>query len=212
MPSDSKKALLLDLIKHTVDFNQLEKNQKPLFVISFVGLTGVGKSTVAHILKQKSDLPLFSHDDIRAFLYEKGHDYEDRELIEWLSLERASYLIKEGVSFILDGDVITYYKNLEKRLEQQGGHLLLINVICDLNIVMERLNKRQFGEKQFIGNVNFSPADFNTYFQRRFLHTQGNYPDKFFALVNNSHNSEGQVEELWFKIKMWIKKQELGLQ
>jgi adenylylsulfate kinase-like enzyme len=195
MSTDSKKALLLDLIKHTVDLNLLEKQQKPLFVVSFVGLTGVGKSTVAHILKQKSELPLFSHDDIRAFLYEKGEDHDNRELIEWLSLERATYLLKEGVCFILDGDVVSYYQILEKRLVQLCGHLLLINVICDLNIVMERLNKRQFGEKQFIGNVNFSSADFNTYFQRRFLHTQGNYPDKFFALVNNSHDSEGQVAE-----------------
>jgi len=211
MSSDSKKALLLDLIKHTVDLNQLEKNQKPLYVVSFVGLTGVGKSTVAHILKQKSELPLFSHDDIRAFLYEKEQNHDDRELIEWLSLERASYLLKEGISFILDGDVVSYYKTLETRLNQIGGHLLLVNVICDLNVVMERLNKRQFGEKQFIGNVNFSSADFNTYFQRRFLHTQGKYPDKFFALVNNTRDSEGQVEELWFKIKMWIRKNELGL-
>lgn len=211
MANLSKKSLLLKLIEETVKLKKEDANNKYRFIISFVGLTGVGKSTVAHLLANKSELPLFSHDDIRQFLEKYSLDKNDRELVEWLSVERASYLLKEGYNFILDGDIISYHHILTKRLKQYGGELLLINVICDLDVVMERLEKRKYGEKQIFGNVNYSPANFNTYFQRRFLHTQGNYPQAFFATINNTHNSEEQVDELWFKIKMWLKKKEFGL-
>lgn len=211
MANFSKKALLLKFLEESVDLSKLEKKAKFPFIISFVGLTGVGKSTIAHLLADKSALPLFSHDDIRQFLEKNNMDKNDREMVEWLSLERASHLMREGVNFILDGDIVTYHNLLSKRLKQLGGELLLINVICDLDAVMERLEKRKYGEKQIFGNVNYSPADFSTYFQRRFLHTQGAYPQNFFATINNTHNSEEQVDELWFKIKMWIKKKEFGL-
>jgi len=207
----SKKTLLLKLLEETVQKKKLMTGQKPLFIVSFVGLTGVGKSSVAHLLKKKSKLPLFSHDDIRDFLEHNGQDKTKRSLVEWLSLERASHLMREGISFILDGDIISYYKVLEKRLKQYNGKLLLNNVICDLDIVIERLNKRNYGEKQIFGNVNYSTADFNSYFQRRFLHSQGDYPKTFFTTINNTHDSEEKVEELWFKIKMWIRKENLGL-
>lgn len=211
MANLSKKALLQQFIKETVDLRKLQKADKQQFIISFVGLTGVGKSTIAHLLADKSELPLFSHDDVRQFLEKHSLDKNDREMVEWLSLERATHLMQSGVNFILDGDIVSYYKVLIKRLKQVSGELLLINVICDLDEVMARLEKRKYGEKQIFGNVNYSPADFNTYFQRRFLHTQGKYPQKFFATINNTHNSEEQVDELWFKIKMWVKKKEFGL-
>ena len=207
----SKKALLLKLLEETVEGKNLTTKQKPLFIVSFVGLTGVGKSAVAHLLKEKSKLPLFSHDDIRDFLERNEQDKTKRSLVEWLSLERASHLMREGIPFILDGDVISYYKVLEKRLKQYSGRLLLSNVICDLDVVIERLKKRHYGEKQVFGNVNYSITDFNSYFQRRFLHSQGEYPKDFFITINNTHDSEGQVDELWFKIKMWSRKEKLGL-
>jgi predicted kinase len=211
MAKISKKALLLKLLEETVENKKLTTKQEPLFIVSFVGLTGVGKSSVAYLLKEKSKLPLFSHDDIRDFLERHEQDKTKRALVEWLSVERATYLIREGISFILDGDVISYYKTLEKRLKQYNGRLLLNNVICDLDVVIDRLKKRHYGEKQVFGNVNYSITDFNSYFQRRFLHSQGEYPRKFFITVNNTHDSEGQVDELWFKMKMWIKKEKLGL-
>lgn len=211
MAKVSRKKLLLQLLEETVKSRKLKPEYNFDFVISFVGLTGVGKTTVAYLLAEKSGLPIFSHDDIRQFLEKHNMDKDDRELVEWLSLERATHLIDKNIDFILDGDIVSYYQKLKKRLENQGGKLLLVNVICDLDVVIERLKKRKYGEKQPFGNVNYSASDFNTYFQRRFLHTQGHYPKDFFATINNTHDSEEQVQELWFKIKMWLKKKEYSL-
>jgi len=192
---------LIIKFKRNIPDSLLKEEKAPFIVIAFIGLTGVGKTTLAYLLSKHLKLPVFSHDQARTFMEKHGFSSSDRDLVERLNYERIIYCVTHKISHIIDGDILSYYQDVKTLIESYNGTLYLINVVCPENIVHERLEAREKDINRQIKCKFCSKAGWDFYLKRRKLHLQAEYPENFFFTVDSSKDIQNQIKRLVFKIK-----------
>ncbi len=179
----------------------VESKTKTLFLISFVGLPGCGKSFIAKKISEKLNLYVYINDAAKRFLNNLGFEGEcpAPHIIGNISEESCRYLLKNKVSHIIDADLIIYHDNIKQIAESFGAKLYIIEIICPEEIILERIEKRQQDIKLNREN-NFSRATTKEYFARKKLHNLLPKPEFFFS-IDTSVDMDGQIDNLIFKLK-----------
>lgn len=166
------------------------KNKKTLIVIC--GLPGTGKSFVAKKLGKKIKAKVLNTDVVRKKLFKKP-TYSDEEKYKVYKklFEIAEKSLKKS-NVILDG---TFYKeNLRKMAkkiaEKNDSKFILVEVICEENLVKQRLEKR-------IKREEVSDADF--FVHKKLRNEFEKIKEKHFV-IKNDKNVEKQINEFVEKL------------
>jgi len=116
-----------------------------MIFIQFTGLSGAGKSTIAHLVKQQMENEGHRVEVIDADLYrpllcpDLGFSKEDRmENIRRLGFV-ANLLAKNGIITILAA--INPYESVRQELIAQGTKVKIIWINCDIEILIKRDTK-----------------------------------------------------------------------
>lgn len=117
---------LLEMVVRDIPINK----SKIVYGISFIGLPGVGKSTVANKLSKKLGLYVTANDKIRRLLEELGYDVdgEYRTLALSLANERTRYMLKNGVSMIIDANMNGFYEMAINNFNEFNAKLFFIKL------------------------------------------------------------------------------------
>lgn len=97
------------------------------FLITFAGMVGTGKSTIAHYLSRNLLLPIFSTDMIRSEIAQDLGQFNQDEFL----LRRNQYLtqlINTKSNFILDASVDREWQHYHQQLAQSGYRAFIISL------------------------------------------------------------------------------------
>ncbi len=166
------------------------RRSKKLFVIGFIGVTGVGKSYVAKLISNKLNLYIASNDKIRRFLNDEGIEgvNPQQNLLQEIAESSSKYLFENQISHIIDADLLKFYKVAKKNANKYGAKFFLIRLYCPERIILDRLKKRKKDDD------NFSHAGEEIYFVRKQLHKDTNISkEDIFFEINTEKDVEKQV-------------------
>ncbi len=152
------------------------------------GLPGVGKTTVAKTLADKTKSFVLSTDTIRKIIIDKPrYTKKEKELVYDVLLEMTKKFLANGKNVIIDG---TFYrkalrKRAEKLADETNNKFYIIEVVCPEKTVIKRLKERQ-------KKGSLSDADFGVYMKikREFEPIR----EKHFT-VNTGGQWEKQIEK-----------------
>ena len=123
-----------------------------------IGLPGVGKSTVARLLAEKTRTVTLTSDTIRRELFPNKRDYSSKETQAVIkeTEKRARNFLKEGKNVILDALFTKqkprdYYK---KFAESLGANFKIVLVTTKEEVIQERLEARK--QKGDSSEANFA--------------------------------------------------------
>lgn len=119
--------------------------QQPV-VVAVCGLPGVGKSTVSSYLTDRLDGVRLRTDAIRKEIIDDP-EYTDneRERVYDELLSRARHRLRGGNSVVLDATFADdgHRKRTERIAEEVGVGFRLIRVVCEPDVVKQRIESRQ---------------------------------------------------------------------
>lgn len=185
---------LLEIVVRDIPINK----SKMVYGITFIGLPGVGKSTVANNLSKKLGLYVTANDKIRRLLDELGYDVEGeyRTLVESLANERTRYMLKNGVSMIIDANMNGFYEMAINNFNEFNAKLFFIKLECSEEVILDRIDKRLANSKK-----NYSKADRNAYFANKERFKLKPFPeDLVFATINTEDDIDNQIDIVVNKI------------
>ena len=169
--------------------NLPEPVAKPnLIIVS--GLPGTGKTYFAQKLAEKIPFVIIGSDFIRKILFpEPTYSQEESTIVFHLIHQLMEYLLKKGISLILDATNLTEqnrlpFYNISDRL---GVKLILVWVEAPLNVVRQRLQMRK------TGTAFSSDADWEVYEQMR--PTIEKIPRDHY-LVNTAHDIRPIIKKI----------------
>jgi predicted kinase len=115
-------------------------------LILLCGYTGVGKTTIARlIVKKKGYIHIRGSDVAREMKAPPDlWPYEFRKRKYERMFEKAKFWLKKGKSVILDAvfDLQEFRNNAKRVAEETGARFILVEVVCDENIVKRRIEER----------------------------------------------------------------------
>ena len=136
------------------DFPIFKGEKSKPYIILFDAYTGMGKSTVAKEIAKKDNSVILNNDQVRDWL----SDYNDStNLKSELQNYRLELLLKNNNSCICDSCFCHNWKEKIKYYDKLGYKYYIIRLVCDEEVIKERLSKRVKDEN------NFSVADYNGY-------------------------------------------------
>lgn len=186
---------LLEMVVRDIPINK----SKMVYGITFIGLPGVGKSTVANKLSKKLGLYVTANDKIRRILDELGYDVdgEYRTLALSLANERTRYMLKNSVSMIIDANMNGFYEMAINNFNEFNAKLFFIKLECSEDVILDRIDKRLVSSKK----NNYSKADRNAYFanKERFK-LKPFLEDLVFATINTENDIDNQIDIVVNKI------------
>ena len=185
---------LLEIVVRDIPINK----SKMVYGITFIGLPGVGKSIVANNLSKKLGLYVTANDKIRRLLDELGYDAEGeyRTLVESLANERTRYMLKNGVSMIIDANMNGFYEMAINNFNEFNAKLFFIKLECSEEVILDRIDKRLANSKK-----NYSKADRNAYFANKERFKLKPFPeDLVFATINTEDDIDNQIDIVVNKI------------
>ncbi|PIQ92569.1 MAG: kinase [Parcubacteria group bacterium CG11_big_fil_rev_8_21_14_0_20_39_14] len=125
-------------------------SSKPKLII-VCGLPGTGKTTTARRLAVKINGVLLRTDEIRRrFSKKRRYTSKEKQRVYNVMFFRAKRLLQAGKNVVLDG---TFAKKKNRELARKiakelGVNFQIIEVICDENIVKQRISKRFADESE----------------------------------------------------------------
>jgi predicted kinase len=167
-------------------------------VIGLIGLPGTGKSTVAAKIAEQTGILVVSNDNIRRFLNTHGHpgSRPDREVLEYIAVERTKFLFEKGISHIIDADLTSHVEKARNNATGFGFKLVLIKVECPEDIALARIEKR-LGE-----GTDESQASIKTYHKRvEFQEEHATEHYDLLATINTAEELLKQVESVSQKLR-----------
>ena len=162
-------------------------------VIGIIGLPGSGKSTIAAKLAERTGLLVVSNDNVRRFLNAHGYPgaSPEQETLEFISNERTEYLLRNGISHIIDADLTGHIDGARSRAQKYGFKLVLIKVGCPEEIILDRITKR------LIEGKSESQADIEKYHSRvKFQNNHASEQHDFLAIIDTSRDINTQIDRL----------------
>lgn len=114
-------------------------------VITFVAPPGSGKSYLSKIIAERLHFAILSEERLQTFL-NPSPTYFTLKLENILELSTAviTRLLKTGVNVVFDTNLAKKEdrKKLSQAIEAAGGNLILIKIVVDDDLVVDRLNKK----------------------------------------------------------------------
>jgi len=139
------------------------------YLILIDGISGTGKSTVAKIISEKTDIVVLNNDKIRRFIYQTSFNniIEIEKLVKKIQYYRIEQVLKNGNNCLLDGNISSDFETKISILKQINYKFYIIKLIYDREIVMERVKNRKFDENTFLINgsetINYSKGNIDTF-------------------------------------------------
>lgn len=190
---------LLELVVRDIPITKYED----VYGITFIGLPGVGKTTVANKLSEKTGLYITANDKIRRILEGLGYDvdHEYRTLVEFLANDRTRYMLKNGVSMIIDANMNGFYEMAINNFKEFDARLFFIKLECSEEVILDRIDKRLVNEDA----NNYSKAGRESYFTNKENFKLKPFPEELiFATINTCDNIDSQIDEVIDKLSKFI--------
>lgn len=123
------------------------KTNNPV-VVSLVGVSGVGNSTIAGELRRHVGWHIIEKNKIRIMLREKGPGFTPRNTNE-IAYAMLGKILKSGGNTILDSDFVerAKRKKLERFTRRFQGKILYLHLFCDEDITLERILHSRYDSK-----------------------------------------------------------------
>lgn len=174
-----------------------------VYGISFLGLPGTGKSTIASILSKKLNIYTAINDEIRRLLDNVGIDSsKNRDLVWNLSRDRIKYVLSKKTNLIIDANGIRVYESLDKLFQEYNVHLFYVKLECEEEEILKRLDYR---EKMFGKNNNYSRATRKDYYRNVECTKNIKFPsEKIFFTIDTMKDMNSQIDELVKRINNYI--------
>lgn len=186
---------LLEIVVRDIPINK----SKMVYGITFIGLPGVGKSTVANKLSKKLGLYVTANDKIRRLLERLGYDVdgEHRTLVESLANDRTKYMLRNGISMIIDANMNGFYEMAINNFKEFNAKLFFIKLECSEEVILDRIEKRLINRE----SNNYSKADKEVYFKNKERFKLKPFPDELvFATINTENDIDNQIDIVVNKI------------
>lgn len=172
--------------------------------LGFVGSYGVGKTTTAK--KNSERLPFFviSSDEGRRLLQQNGISSDvagNEKLMFFMGLKVIQELMRRRINILLDADLMQphFRIKLKNILEENNYKLLLVSVVAEDNVVLNRVAQRRISEESeyLKNNVECHFAE------RKKIHETETMPATFFIFTNNGNTDEldKQIDEFVDKVE-----------
>lgn len=116
--------------------------------MAFVGVTGVGNSTVARALKKRLGWFVIEKNKIRVILREKGRGFTP-ELTDKIYYGTLGSVLKKGGNAILDSDFVERpkRKKLEKFARRFRARVVYVHFTCARDVMLERVMHGRYSRK-----------------------------------------------------------------
>ena len=193
--------------KNTPEYHTLFKNviadiplsqEKNVYGITFFAAPGVGKSTVAKMISQKTGLYITANDKIRRIAESCGIDpNENRKMIESVANDRTVYMLKNNTSMIIDANMHFFWQSALNNFKNNNAKLYFVKLECDEDTILKRIEERALN---FGNNENLSRAVADDYFRYKARAEETPIPEELITFTiktnTNYEEMEKQVVEL----------------
>lgn len=171
-------------------------NTKRLFAIGMIGMTGSGKSTYAEALGKRLNLFVGSNDHIRRWLNSQGFAGESpaQELVQMIGESGSRYLYEQGISHIIDADLVKFYDTARRNAESFGAEFFLVHITAPEGVIMKRLKEREAAIASGASST-LSRVGTAEYLKRKQLHEKLGHPDDLLLNVDTSGDIMQAVEK-----------------
>jgi len=172
-----------------------KRRTKTPVILAFVGITGSGKSTIAKALGKILGWKIIEKDAIRVKLREEGFGFtpEKTDKIYYALINNA---VSSGRSVILSSNFAekNKRKKLEKFARKNGARILYLCLICDRDVMLERIIGAKYSHKTMFKSAAIAVREhcrrYPWHYEWSKLHG-GSYtfrklPIKFFAEINTT--------------------------
>jgi|GEM_PF-2444695 len=208
MFSQADLALIEKFIA-TIPVKQTETME--LFVIGFLGIIGMGKSTVANRLGERLDIYVASTDNVKRFLNDHGHKgvIPYPELSHQINMDLSQYLYDQNLSHIIDGDLTRFHGPARENATKNGAKLMIVDIYCDESVILERLKERDALIEKFkevdrneidFSEIGSSLSGTEDYLARKQMYKTIDKPTDIYYTIDTSSNSleelDSQLDEL----------------
>ena len=154
-------------------------------------------------MSEKTGLYITANDKIRRILEKLGYDvdHEYRTLVESLANDRTRYMLKNGVSMIIDANMNGFYEMAINNFKEFDARLFFIKLECSEEVILDRIDKRLVN-----GDANnYSKAGRESYFTNKEKFKLKPFPEELiFATINTCDNIDSQIDEVIDKLSKFI--------
>ena len=139
--------------KYIKEFPIPKGDKKEPYLIVFDAYIGQGKSTVSKIISKHDKSVIMNNDELRNWL----DDYVNPDILYELQWYRLDLILKNNNSCILDSCSLKNWDYNKKYIDSLGYKYYVIRLVCDEDIIRERLSSRTKD------GINFSIATYEDY-------------------------------------------------
>lgn len=139
--------------KYIKEFPIPKGDKKEPYLIVFDAYIGQGKSTVSKLISKYDKSIVMNNDELRNWL----DDYVNPDILYELQWYRLDLILKNNNSCILDSCSLKNWDYKKKYIDSLGYKYYVIRLVCDEDIIRERLSSRTKD------GINFSIATYEDY-------------------------------------------------